>query len=1028
MNSPYEVFTYQQSLFKYVDKNPCEILLAKDKENSEKGKKEYICFKTFNDFKKYCKINNFLYELIRENTECKLYFDIEYDTKNEAEEDIKFNDVFERIKTSYAEYFGHKLNDDDIYISTASGWKNELQYKHSFHIVIDNGLYFKNNKEIEQFALYVNKEGIDRSVYKNNGLMRMLYQTKIGSKRFLKPINGNYENHLICRYPFCEFKGYYEYNTKTTFGGEKCSLSLQKPVYIGFQGLRENSSDDYKNIDKNILRSANASSLHSYLGTPNTERIFENDEVKIESVESMLECLGNHGYHWEIFFAICCIVKNEGLPFEVFEKWCSKSKKYDPSSSKQQWNTLKKRQGYNKATLRNMLYYKYPNLKKTKTTILLDQITEPTIVMENYGYDTIEYCKKYCDSIVELSEKYPLIVLKSHLGTGKSTTICDLVKKRKFKSIVCITPRMMYANSIYGELKKAEPNFKLYKDVEKNDRPKENFIVCQMESLTTLADEYELVIFDESESLLAQFHSETMKENFDLITEKFELIMKKAKNILCADAFITNRTLCLMKLIRPEEDSVYIENTFQPYRRECYKIGKTDKQMVVFYDKFKKLNPDDRNIICTGSRKNSEALFSKSLNKKNTLLINSYSSDKYAKELQNVNNFWEQYQDVIYTSSITVGVSYDSEKEFDNLFLHFSVFGCLVRDMFQGSLRARKIKNNVLYYSHFSSYYGDERPYVFEFNKLMEIIEYREKDKDKKMKEWVKHLWVYNEKELNTNARFHEELINRYLYMCGYTKNVLELEIQVNKDEEKMVKDINYDYEDINQIGWEESQKIYKKIVKGEAETQDKLEYLKYQFNYETLHNYEQIDLQIRKSMFASYLQHKDKIIEKIRNIKYENNANKHVRYFIYHENMEQKRASIMKIIELLGIEKSFDINQISREKLEVMRNYFNANVDYIQNIWKLPKNFWFNKLKEEPQKNIYKRTIGTLQTIFSQWAGCDFKRGERKKKRIQGETIDVSNFVIKPQEYIEPFIEDTKKYFKEGKCRLICLEEAMTI
>jgi hypothetical protein len=123
-----------------------------------------------------------------------------------------------------------------------------------------------------------------------------------------------------------------------------------------------------------------------------------------------------------------------------------------------------------------------------------------------------------------------------------------------------------------------------------------------------------------------------------------------------------------------------------------------------------------------------------------------------------------------------------------------------------------------------------------------------------------------------------------------------------------------------------------------------------------------------------------------------------------------------MAIKKLLEIENSFDINSISRDKLDVMKNYFNNNVDYIQNTWKLPKNFWFNKTKAEPTKDIYKRTIGTLQTIFSQWSGSDFKKGKRLRKRVEGQIVEVSDYETVPQKYIEPFVNNIKTAIEDRK------------
>ena len=194
--------------------------------------------------------------------------------------------------------------------------------------------------------------------------------------------------------------------------------------------------------------------------------------------------------------------------------------------------------------------------------------------------------------------------------------------------------------------------------------------------------------------------------------------------------------------------------------------------MCDFVEHFITKNPNDRNIFATGSRKNGDQLnviFNE--NEQKTLFINSYTNDKIANQLQNVNELWDKYQNVIYTSSITVGVSYDSEKTFDNLFLHFSVFGCCVRDMFQASLRARKIKNETVYYTNVSNYFGNERPRLFSYNELMTQVESRSDNTTETgeySSEWMNLLWIYNQKALNVNAHYHHDLINRSLLICGY--------------------------------------------------------------------------------------------------------------------------------------------------------------------------------------------------------------------------------------------------------------------
>jgi hypothetical protein len=245
--------------------------------------------------------------------------------------------------------------------------------------------------------------------------------------------------------------------------------------------------------------------------------------------------------------------------------------------------------------------------------------------------------------------------------------------------------------------------------------------------------------------------------------------------------------------------------------------------------------------------------------------------------------------------------------------------------------------------------------------------------------------------------------------LCGYTKTSDELVVDVPDTEGE--DQYAYNYEDIKRIGTGDADEIYIKIVKGEATTNEKLEYIRYTFDYDVLYQYQKIDFEIRKGMFKAYLAHKDKILERTRNIVFECKEKYIPNRSLYHDNIEQKRESIVVLKGLLGIENTFDLNQIPGEKIDVVRNYFNTHVDYIQNTWKLSKNFWFNKLKDEPIENKNRRTIGALQTIFSSWCGCDFKKGKRTRKRVEGKRVETSDFETIPQPYIEKFIENTKNY-----------------
>ena len=152
----------------------------------------------------------------------------------------------------------------------------------------------------------------------------------------------------------------------------------------------------------------------------------------------MLKLFGNDNYDWDTFFKIACVIKNEEGSFDVFDKWCKLSSKYDKSETTKLWESLQPiKNGFSMNTLTKLVNKKYPKLLKKKTDQYLDNITMPTVDLAKYGYETFEYEEKYCKSLVGMSKTYDTIVLKSHLGTGKTTVICGLIKKINMK-VFCV--------------------------------------------------------------------------------------------------------------------------------------------------------------------------------------------------------------------------------------------------------------------------------------------------------------------------------------------------------------------------------------------------------------------------------------------------------------------------------------------------------------------------------------------------------------------------------------------------------------
>ncbi|KAL3146486.1 hypothetical protein ABBQ32_000743 [Trebouxia sp. C0010 RCD-2024] len=106
-------------------------------------------------------------------------------------------------------------------------------------------------------------------------------------------------------------------------------------------------------------------------------------------------------------------------------------------------------------------------------------------------------------------------------------------------------------------------------------------LVCQAESLWRLkgADKYNLVLMDESESILMQLSSDTtMSDCAGLVTGVLYDVLLKGDKVVLADAYITSRTLNLVHHIfnTREEKVKVIYNSWCQEPRKAYRL--VDKQ------------------------------------------------------------------------------------------------------------------------------------------------------------------------------------------------------------------------------------------------------------------------------------------------------------------------------------------------------------------------------------------------------------------------------------------------------------------
>ena len=253
------------------------------------------------------------------------------------------------------------------------------------------------------------------------------------------------------------------------------------------------------------------------------------------------------------------------------------------------------------------------------------------------------------------------------MGLGKTHQIVNMIQTFQPPSVLVITPRQLFARSMLGTLRSVLPDLQIYKDTPPDDRGKYPYMVCQLESLWTLKRTYDLVVMDESESILHQFSSSTITQ-FDAISAAFENIIRSASHVIHTDAFLGDRTLLTCVNIDPTATRCFIWNRWCPSGRKAYCAGQYQKGKNGL-KRAAMLLKDQSNVVVCASCHLAKEVNSILEPSGPTAFISAGSSDSVKKELEDVNTFLEPFRHFIYTSAITVGTSYDRRDHFDNLLM-----------------------------------------------------------------------------------------------------------------------------------------------------------------------------------------------------------------------------------------------------------------------------------------------------------------------------------------------------------------------
>ena len=164
------------------------------------------------------------------------------------------------------------------------------------------------------------------------------------------------------------------------------------------------------------------------------------------------------------------------------------------------------------------------------------------------------------------------IFVRSRCGTRKSCRCKELLERVKPSSVLILSPRVVFGRSMM-HFKTVLPDLRVYSDLSHDELKTHRYLICQMESVWSVAEHYDCIIIDESESCLYQLSSTTVTR-FEAVTEAFECVVRSSNLCIWADAFLSDRTLVVARELDPGTTAVLVHNTHVSDKRQAFCVGR----------------------------------------------------------------------------------------------------------------------------------------------------------------------------------------------------------------------------------------------------------------------------------------------------------------------------------------------------------------------------------------------------------------------------------------------------------------------
>jgi len=429
----------------------------------------------------------------------------------------------------------------------------------------------------------------------------------------------------------------------------------------------------------------------------------------------------------------------------------------------------------------------------------------------------------------------PTSAVKAIMGTGKSVEMRRQIHEKMkagVKSILILSARIALSNETNNMLKSS--GFVLYTDwknenykrqkAKKEPLPPPPLLIMQVSPSLALIGkaEYEFVIADESEALCSMLSPSKkiypMRSVYLEVVKTFERVVRSAKWVVAMDAFLTDRTMNVLRALRPQTKPLLVINPTKPHQYTYEEFRKDD-----FVMKLRSEITAGKRVACVWGTRPMANAFHEWLDERKVKnqLYHSDTDQKVATlHTADVNTHWAPLQCVGYTSKISVGTNYTADPSFDFVAVHTYQGAAPARDLTQASRRARDNKEGRFMLFMEGRVCSETARIGVGLHKQEELWNTDTEVKRAFLKslgedigeystlpEWLKSLLIWNRNETAVNRVIQAPLMRRYMEEMGARPISAALEAETaEKKKPDSAAPISLD--DVMDLDWEQAEWI----------------------------------------------------------------------------------------------------------------------------------------------------------------------------------------------------------------------------